>query len=156
MVHEDYNDYYQTDGFSVNLGINHRSLKFNLSADFARNFALEKNTNKSIFEDYNWRKNLTAMEGDFQIGRASFSYGSINTIAAPDIFDAEINLNGFLGKEVSSGLDFSGAAGRLILSVPTFSTGYNPMVMFITLSGGITSRETPVQYQHRMGTDYFV
>lgn len=156
LVHEDYNDYYQTDGFSVNLGINHQGLIFNLSADFARNFALEKNTNISIFEDYNWRKNLTAMEGDFQIGRASFSYGSINTITAPDIFDAEINLNGFLGKEVSSGLDFSGAAGRLILSVPTFSTGYNPMVMFITLSGGITSRETPLQYQHRMGSRLFM
>lgn len=154
--HEDYNDYYQNDGFGVDIDISSRNFKMNLSADFSRNFALNKNTDKSLFEDYEWRLHPRAIEGDFRILRSVISYGNINPIFLPENIDAEINIDAFGGQEMNTESDFGGISGRFIVSIPTFQTGYGKMKLMLALSGGIVTDKTPVQYQHRMATRLFI
>ena len=152
FAHEDYNDYYQNDGFGIDLDITTRNFNFTLSADFSRNFALNKTTDNSLFEDYEWRPHPRAMEGDFRVLRSVIEYGSINPIFLPENIDAEINIDAFGGQETNSETDFGGISGRFIVSIPTFQSGYGKMKLMLSLSGGIVTDDTPVQYQHRMAT----
>ena len=154
--HEDYNDYYQNDGFGINLDISSGDLKISLSGDFSRNFALNKTTDISLFEDYEWRTHPSAIEGDFRILRSVISYGNINPLFLPENIDAEINIDAFGGQETKSKTEFGGISGRFIVSIPTFQSGYGKMKLMLSLSGGIASDKTPVQYQHRMATRFFI
>jgi hypothetical protein len=154
--HEDYNDYYQNDGFGIDLDIKANKFNFTLSADFSRNFALNKTTDKSLFEDYEWRPHPRAMEGDFRVLRSVIAYGKIVPIFLPEYIDAEINIDAFGGQETNTETDFGGLSGRFIVSIPTFQSGYGKMKLMLSLSGGIVTDDTPVQYQHRMATRLFI
>jgi hypothetical protein len=156
LVHEDYFDYYQKEGFSANLDIDNSYFKLNLQAEFDRQYFLDKNTDKSIFENYTWRENLRAWQGDYQAAKFQFTTGNVNLFSLREKFETELNINGFYGKEKNAGIEFNGISGRMIMSIPTFSTGYNPMSLLLSVSGGITSDNTPVQYQHRMATRLFL
>lgn len=156
LVHEDYNDYYQNDGFGLDLNINSNNLKFALSAEFSRNFSLDKTTNASLFEDYEWRNHPKAIDGDYRILRSIIAYGKIIPIILPETLDAEINIDAFGGQETKTDTDFGGISGRFIVSIPTFKTGYGAMKLMLSLSGGIATDDTPVQYQHRMATRLFI
>ena len=156
LVHEDYNDYYQNDGFGISLNISSRRLDFLFNADFSRNYSLKKNTDKSIFRSYEWRNNPAVEEGNFSILRAKLTLGKIIPISLPDYFDAELDIDAFAGLKSEADLDFRGISGRLIFSVPTFETGYGSMKLMMSLSGGIVSDDTPVQYQHRMASRLFI
>jgi hypothetical protein len=156
FVHEDYNDYYQNDGFGLGLDISSKNLKFALSAEFSRNFSLDKTTNSSLFEDYEWRNHPKAIDGDYRILRSIIAYGKIIPIMLPETLDAEINIDAFGGQETKTETDFGGISGRFIVSIPTFQTGYGAMKLMLSLSGGIATDDTPVQYQHRMATRLFI
>ncbi|MBS4001505.1 MAG: carboxypeptidase-like regulatory domain-containing protein [Desulfobulbaceae bacterium] len=156
LVHEDYNDYYQNDGFGLDLNINSNNLKFALSAEFSRNFSLDKTTNASLFEDYEWRNHPKAIDGDYRILRSIIAYGKIIPIMLPETIGAEINIDAFGGQETKTDTDFGGISGRFIVSIPTFKTGYGAMKLMLSLSGGIATDDTPVQYQHRMATRLFI
>jgi hypothetical protein len=156
FVHEDYNDYYQNDGFGLDIDISTRNLKFSIGADFSRNFSLDKTTDKSLFEDYEWRNHPKAINGDYRILRSVISYGRINPIMLPEKIEGEIGIDAFGGQETKTETEFGGISGRLIVSIPTFQTGYGAMKLMLSLSGGIASDETPVQYQHRMATRLFI
>ncbi|MBX3042112.1 MAG: carboxypeptidase-like regulatory domain-containing protein [Candidatus Kapabacteria bacterium] len=156
LVHEDYFDFYQSDGFGFDIRLFDRNFDFNLRGDISRQFSLKKNTDKSIFENYEWRHNQAAVEGEFKTLRATFTYGKINSIMLPDKFDASINIDAFAGMQTGFDESFTGVSGLLTLVIPTFHTGYSPMNLLVGVSGGITSDNTPVQYQHRMATRLFI
>ncbi|GAB1371102.1 hypothetical protein MASR1M45_11640 [Candidatus Kapaibacterium sp.] len=117
---------------------------------------MSKNTDRSIFENYKWRKNLEALEGNFQVLKASINSGSIDRLNPKSNFDYEISLSSFIGTQPDLNFNFSGVSGIAGLSFPTFSTGYNPMTMTLFFNAGICSDNTPIQFQHRMSTRLFI
>lgn len=156
FVHEDYNDYFRERGFGVNLNISRSNFKFDIAADFANHEPLKKNTDKSIFESYAWRQNPEAQEGDYQTLRTKISYGNINPLMLSNNIDIDLKVEALGGIESNSKTEFGGINGRMILSVPTFNTGYGPMHLLLSFDGGITTYNTPVQFQNRMSTRLFI
>ncbi len=156
FVHEDYFDYYGREGFSASIGVSNRFFNLLVEGDIEAHSILSKNTDRSIFENYKWRKNLEALEGNFQVLKASINSGSIDRLNPKSNFDYEISLSSFIGTQPDLNFNFSGVSGIAGLSFPTFSTGYNPMTMTLFFDAGICSDNTPIQFQHRMSTRLFI
>ncbi|MBM2816926.1 MAG: Carboxypeptidase-like regulatory protein [Ignavibacteria bacterium] len=155
LFHSDYYDYFLKEGWAAKIKTGIYGVSLNLGFDWARHFSLEKTTNRSIFSNRLWRKNLKAEDGDFRVGTVSAKY---NFVKSSDNIRREITLelSGLYGEKTVTKRNFTLLEAKLSGQIPTFFTGYSEMMLDFSISAGRADINTPVQYQFKMPTGLVV
>ncbi len=150
LFHDDYYNYYKNTG--VRAGISTKLFGITLGgyAEYSEQSSLNKTTNNSIFSSRPWRANPSIDEGAFRT--AAVEIGAENTITISSNAGTSYNyfLRGFYGDNLTSGASFRLLQGKIGMSLPTFSTGYSPMILDVSVEGGRANTDLPVQYQFVM------
>ncbi len=150
FLHTDVFDYYRMDGFGAGFSTGKFGIKLAGEVDFERHFSLDKKIDRSLFTDKTWRRNPKVTPGNYKIAKLNLSYDTRSLSGISSKLHANINLNGTYGEE-ENGDAFRFADGNLSLTVPTFSTGYGPLSLEMTIAGGKGSGQPP-QLQFRMNS----
>lgn len=151
IFHNDYNDYFHEKGLKAGFEIKYKSLELLAEYNISEQSSLEKSTNKSIFTDYSWREN-PAIESDKYSTLAGKLNYQTNSLFSWSGFNISVDISGLYGDQKDSSKTFNSIDGSIYLNIPTFSTGYQPMILDVYAAAGRSTRNTPVQYQLRMPT----
>jgi len=146
LFHFDYYDYNRTDGWFA--GFSYTPQYFNIRSNFenSRQFSLHKTTNRSIFQDKEWRLNPSILEGNYNTIKSGLTIYFNRMFRLYDGFSLNLDLNYLFGQELNSKTDFHQYSVSLEYNTPTFKTGYNPM--FLSLSFEYNgAKNAPLQYQ---------
>ena len=152
VYHDDYYDYFRKDGYSAGLKLNYGSLKADFKAEQTNHMSLQNNTDRSIILEEPWRKNPQIRDGNYFVTEGDISLGDVPQFILGSEFKYETSVRGGTGVEWNSGQNFSFVEGDIRLRIPTFETGYVPMMLNMILKGGYSVERTPIQYQFRMPT----
>ncbi len=156
FFHVDYYDFYKSEGFEIEANAEIGNLDLSARYERSRNFNLSTNTNRSIFKEMGWRENPAVMEGEFQTIGGSAKYNFRNALNLGPNYDLSLSLKSLYGIRPDE-KGFYRTDGRLEFSVPTFYTGYKPMMLNVLVDAGLTADKTPIQYIHKMRTrDLFI
>jgi hypothetical protein len=150
----DYYDYMQSDGFGFKLNSDISNINIEAGANFERNFSLLKTTDRSIFQNYKRRNNPAVDEGNFNKYHLNIKYGDLGFLIQTSKFDFEIAVNANLIQK--DDISYPSINAKGIVSIPTFFTGYNPMMLYLCADGGIADENSPLQYQFRMSDRLFI
>jgi hypothetical protein len=150
----DYYDYMQTDGIGFKLNTNLMGIKIDAGANFERNFSLLRTTKNTIFQTLNWRNNPGIEEGNYNKYHLNLKYGELGFFNIASKFDFEIGVDANLIQYESK--SYPSINAKAIITIPTFSTGYNPMMLNLCAEGGIADQDSPLQYQFRLPTKLFI
>ena len=143
----DYCDYYRTDGWNTQLNFNYKKLKLNATYENRRDFVLDKSTyigywSKKDFSKF--RDNPIAETGDFHLIKFSSTFGN-NITSTAENFQYKFNANYQYGIRSSDKSNFSQIYGTASIMFPIFETGYGNILMLLSVGGGWTDNNTPVQ-----------
>ncbi len=152
LYHDDYYDYYKNDGWKTGLNVSYKKLKTNLDFRLDNHFSLNKSTNSSILSNKKWRENPEIIEGRFMRFGLNAFLGEINHFYPGSEFNYEVGINAGYGKQNTGNIDFISAEIYSDILIPTFNTGYAPMMLRIKGKAGYSTEDTPIQYQYRMPT----
>ncbi|MBU3698669.1 MAG: carboxypeptidase-like regulatory domain-containing protein [Candidatus Kapabacteria bacterium] len=141
LLFPEYQDFYRRDGFALGLQARSRWVITTMEASWSRHI------NMPLIDSLP-RPRVLAREGDFQVlsltARTPRSFGSIFG-GSSDPFSGLIH--GVVGRETISGATFWSVDASTTLRLPTYETGYSPMLLELTLAGGLQATETPNQYR---------
>ncbi|MBU3678020.1 MAG: carboxypeptidase-like regulatory domain-containing protein [Candidatus Kapabacteria bacterium] len=141
LLFPEYQDFFRRDGFALGLQARSRWVTTTLEASWSRHI------NMPLLDSLP-RPRVLAREGDFQVlsltARSPRSFGSIFG-GSSDPFSGLIH--GVVGRETVSGSSFWSVDASTTLRLPTYETGYSPMLLELTLAGGVQATETPNQYR---------
>ncbi|MDB5035925.1 MAG: hypothetical protein JWQ98_3166 [Chlorobi bacterium] len=153
LFHRDYYDYFRKDGWRAGIDARAGELRAGVELEMSRQFSAPVTTNRSIFEHYLFRPNPAIPDGNYRTASATLQCGTPEALSG-GTSDPELGaeLTGLYGEETRSGRSFRGAEGTLRLLLPTIPTGYAPMLLDLSLRGGIGGDDLPTQYQFRMRT----
>jgi len=140
LLYTDYFDFFRTDG--TELGV---SAKAGV-ADVAVSASWMRHINMPVIENVD-RPSVTADAGDYQMVQLS------STFFQPGILELfmgsstpyTFHLNALTGRETRSNVSFWSVDAAVDLRIPTFTTGYVPMELDVTIHAGIQDTKTPVQ-----------
>ncbi|MCX7908663.1 MAG: DUF5686 and carboxypeptidase regulatory-like domain-containing protein [Ignavibacteria bacterium] len=157
LFHWDYYDYYKKEGLKIGYSLENQEIfpyvKFSLSYEIAKHSNLEKKTDKSLFSKSLWRENPKILEGNLKTFELDFSISTnpemfgfvLREHKTGYKFDIELVVG-----EISNGLIFGLISPKVFVEFPTFYTGYNPMMIKMLFELGISTNETPPQYEFKM------
>lgn len=156
VLHRDYYDYYREDGWSAGLDASYGRLFANATVGGSRDFSIPKITvGGLLFKENSFRDNPAIVDGSYQIARAMLGWGrpeAFLVISTDPRAGIDVAVHGLYGETQDKALTFRNAEGLVHLQMPTIPTGYAPMTLSLTISGGIASDATPIQYQFRLPT----
>jgi hypothetical protein len=150
LFHFDYYDYMRKDGLS--LFADYRSALFDLrgTIEISEQSSLPKTTNNSIFSKKQWRENPKINDGEYTFFYLNGRVGNVNYFIVTSNFENELEFASALGKEKNLDNPFVAAYAKYKTSIPLFYTGYTPVKLFLSLEGGITTSDIPMQYMNKM------
>jgi hypothetical protein len=152
IFHEDYFDYYKNTGWKAGLSA---SFPFIMEIygfiEISKQDSLRKTTNNSIFSSRQWRDNPAIIPGNYRIASGGITLNSAFLLRNSG-FNASIKLNGMYGEMKEQNTLFRSFDAELSMDIPTFYTGYSPMLLELIVTGGKSCPTTPYQYQFRMPT----
>ena len=141
LLFPEYQDFYRRDGFALGLQARSRWVTTTVEASWSRHI------NMPLLDSLP-RPRVLAREGDFQVlsltARTPRSFGSIFG-GSSDPFSGMVH--GVVGRETLSGASFWSVDASTTLRLSTYETGYSPMLLELTLAGGLQATETPNQYR---------
>jgi hypothetical protein len=138
LFHNDYYDYFKEDGWDVMVSVPTKFFYIDLSFQNTRNFSLEKNTDKSLFEKKFWRENPEIKDGNYMFTSAYLTVPISQIFKIYKGFSMELSANAMFGTNKDNKESFSRNYIRLNMGTPTFQTGYNPLKLelFVDYSTG--------------------
>ncbi len=149
---KDYYDYFRADGWYSGLDFEIGQLNLWAGIEAERHFSLKQTVGSSLF-DSKLRSNPAISAGFWKIARSGLSFGKVDFLNFRGNIQYEIDANVTLGKKDGSSPVFKSIDAAAELNIPTFQTGYQPMMLGIVIQGGVQSGETPVQFMFRMPTN---
>ncbi len=157
FFHWDYYDYYHKKGISFNCSWENKSnrpiTEISLTYEVAKHFSLSKITDKSLFSSKSWRNNPEILENLFNVLDFQMKISSSTDVLGFKISETDFNYTfstNLLMGAPSRGIPFGVLSAKLELDIPTFYTGFNPMLLKVQIEGGVATTETPPQYSFRM------
>jgi hypothetical protein len=140
LLYTDNFDYFRRDGWEAGAVIKTDDMNIALSGSWTRHI------NMPLVETVN-RVSIPATSGDYQMLQLS------GTFLEPGIIDAfmgtaspvTMRVNGLLGRETQTDVGFWSVDAAIDARIATFTTGYMPMELDVTLHAGIQSTKTPTQ-----------
>ncbi len=151
IFHADYFDYYKSAGWRTGLTADYKFISADGYIEMSKQDSLRKTTNNSIFSSSLWRDNPTIIPGDYFIASGGISLNSTSFLRNTS-FNVSLKLNGMYGEIKEPKTLFRSMDAELQMDVPTFYTGYSPMLLELIIAGGKSCPTTPYQYQFRMPT----
>lgn len=149
LFHYDYYDYYYNESYGLKFAFKYRWLNLDLKYSNNRDFILEKTTNRSIFSDYFWRENVSIDEGHYGLINTKLNINGSMLFHFGSNYKFDLELNYMIGQNLEENYDFNSIKTLLEFEVPTFFTGYAPMMF----TGRITYAkmiDVPLQYSERI------
>lgn len=135
-----YFDFFRRDGISVHTQARYRDFFLHFNSSW------ERAINMTPHRDYQ-RELLQASPGNFSVQELQLSFANQGGLL--DLLKPPAPIRGYItllhGKEKQQE-SFTGIAGAVNTNIPTFRTGYTPMMLSIAIHGGIVSSITPSQY----------
>lgn len=153
LRHKDYYDYYRKDGFGIGINAGFYGIDLNLRGDFSRQFSLPKTTDWSLLGSGDWGDNPEVDQGNYRTAFLQMNIGDNDLFKLPYGIESYFELKAMTGIRDGAENPFYLASAKLMLSIPTFSTGYNPMRLDFLVHGGEGTTNTPPQHRFRMNTD---
>jgi hypothetical protein len=147
------------DGWNAGIRASMFGIKARGEFENSRQFPEGVHTNRSIFVEKLFRPNPAALAGEFNTLRGEVSIGNPDAfliISSSESVSIHGKLSGLMGEHTSSGTKFRVAEGGVIATIPTFGTGYLPMLLKLGIWGGTGESTLPPQYQFRMPTSVSV
>lgn len=142
LLYAQYVDFYRRDGFDVGINAAFDRISIAVLGESSRHFAMP------LTEPVD-RETVLPDPGAYDVVHVTASMGE------PSLLDNMIGLGwpvfgsvtaGY-GTESVTGLAFRSLSAKLGAKIPTFGIGYHPMQLEINAEAGITSANTPRQYQ---------
>ncbi|MFA6572221.1 MAG: DUF5686 family protein, partial [Bacteroidota bacterium] len=152
LFHQDYYDYYKSEGWSADLRTRMYGFSPWANVEFSRQYSLSNRTNRSIFIKREFRANPPIVEGNYRIAKAGLSYGEANSFNLSRSIQFKANISALYGENTSAKSSFRSVEGLVHTIIPLIGTGYSPITLNALLEGGLGSRNLPVQEQYRMNT----
>lgn len=140
LLYTDNFDFFRRDGWEAGASIKTDDVNLALSGSWTRHI------NMPLVETVN-RISVPADAGDYQMIQLSgtfFEPGIIESFMG-NASPVTLRLNGLLGRETQTDVGFWSADAAIDARIPTFTTGYMPMELDVTVHAGIQSTETPTQ-----------
>ena len=140
LLFRDNFDFFRRDGFEAGATIKTKDVRLALSGSWTRHI------NMPLIETVN-RVTIRADAGDYQVLQLSgtfFEPGLIESVMGKTS-PVTMRVNALAGRETQSNRQFLSLDIAIDGRIPTFTTGYVPMGLDVTLSAGIQSTQTPVQ-----------
>ncbi|MFP4368865.1 MAG: DUF5686 family protein [Candidatus Kapaibacterium sp.] len=150
VLEKDIYDFYKSDGWFTGLRFKYSNHTSWVQFENSRQFALKKKTDRAIFSYANWRPNPQIKKGEYNIVSAGINIKSKDNLPAD--FKYDFYISGAWGQNLDEYDDFGLIEGKLLFSIPTFNTGFDPMMLDLMFHGGTSSNSLPFQYHFRMGT----
>ncbi len=148
LEHDDYYNYFKSDGFLAGWEINYKSFSLWSEFESSRQSSLKITTKNTLFyTNKDWRKNPAIEEGNFKTISVGTSVGTADNLNLTGRFDYLLDFTAMYGENFTNQKTFRSVEGRTKLSIPTFNTGYLPMMIDWTVNAGIASDNLPSQYQ---------
>ncbi len=148
FLHYDAFDYFRKDGFSAGVDASVLGIGLKGKVEFSNHLSLNKKTDISIFHDNLWRRNPQIEEGYYNTYTLGINANTNRTFGWDSRFRADINVNILYGENEAK--DFQSIEGDIKFKIPTFYTGYSPLMLDLKFAGGLADRNLPLQYQSRM------
>ena len=155
LLHRDYYDWFREDGWSAGVRARLGELSATAGIEIARHFGQINNVQRSVFVREAFRDNPLVVDTRYRTLGATLGFGSTEgavVISSGSDADLGVRIGGILGEDLERGTTFNGIEGRVRFDVPTFGTGYLPMLLSMAVHGGVSSIETPLEYRFRMRT----
>lgn len=149
LFHTDYNDYFREDGWSAELSGRVGNISTSFEGRFMRHLCVQNTIAYSAFTEQEYRPNPVFQAGNYQTLRGTIewgNYGTVVSISNNASIDIDAQLTALYGEETISGLPFRTIEAGIDLSVPTFYTGYLPMVLNIDIAAGAANGMLPPQF----------
>jgi hypothetical protein len=145
LIYAEYSDFYRRDGFDVGLRLRAPWGTTTVGGSWARHY------NAPLVEDLK-REQALAVPGNYRILgiRTQILEGGSpvgNLFGSSKDNPVTGSLHGIYGTELSSNTSFWSIDASISGHIPTVRTGYSPMMLDITLEGGLQPAETPQQYR---------
>lgn len=143
LLYAQYMDFYRRDGFDISASASFGRFTFAALGESSRHFTMP------LTEPVD-RETVLPDPGAYDVVHVTAAVGE------PSLLDNMIGLGwpvfgsvtaGY-GTETVTGLAFRSVSAKLGAKIPTFSIGYHPMQLEINAEAGITSANTPRQYQY--------
>ena len=145
LIYAEYSDFYRRDGFDIGLRMRAPWGTTTIGGSWARHF------NMPLVEDLK-REQAFAVPGNYRIvgirsqilesaGRLGRLFGSSNDEPVTG------SVHGIYGTELTTNASFWSIDASVTGHIPTVRTGYSPMMLDLTLEGGLQPAETPQQYR---------
>lgn len=145
LIYAEYSDFYRRDGFDLGLRFRAPWGTATVGGSWARHF------NAPLLEDLK-REQALAVPGNYrilgirtQIFEGTNGRGNLLGSASDDPITG--SLHGIYGTELTSNTSFWSIDASVTGHIPTVRTGYAPMMLDLTLEGGLQPKETPQQYR---------
>ncbi|MBK6420032.1 MAG: carboxypeptidase-like regulatory domain-containing protein [Ignavibacteria bacterium] len=140
LLYTDNFDFFRRDGWEAGASLKTDDVNIALSGSWTRHI------NMPLVETVD-RVSIPAVAGDYQMLQLA------GTFLEPGIIDAfmgtaspvTMRVNGLLGRETQTDVDFWSVDAAIDARIPTFTTGYMPMELDVTVHAGIQSTQTPTQ-----------
>ena len=145
FFHEDYFDYFRSDGWNTKLNFDYRLFSFSATYENRREFGLDKTTNKSLFSDKAFRENPHPETGKFQLIKLNSTFGN-NIISLSENFQYKFDVNYQYGIREIDKSTFSQISGTASMQFPIFETGYGNILLLLSVAGGLAEHNSPVQH----------
>ncbi|MCX7880574.1 MAG: DUF5686 and carboxypeptidase regulatory-like domain-containing protein [Ignavibacteria bacterium] len=157
IFHWDYYDYCKKRGARLELRIETQSgtslfKGINLAFENSKYYSLDNRVDRSLFTKKSWRQNPNIAEGNFSVFSLNLTTGNLpkfSEINLTDEFQYSGEINAIIGTSINN-RSFALIQPKITLKIPTFFTGYRPMMLIARFEGGITTKFTPQQFIFRM------
>jgi hypothetical protein len=151
---QDYFDYFRSDGWNVMALFGYKRFSISAIYENREDIGLNKFTNSTIFVKKEFRENPQPESGEFNFIRLNATFGNISQ--TDEHFQYMFSANYQLGMRVIDNnlsnnilkkhTSFSQIRGAVSIQIPIFETGYGNMLLYLSATGGLAERNTPVQY----------
>jgi hypothetical protein len=145
LIYAEFSDFYRRDGFDLGLRLRAPWGVTTVGGSWARQY------NAPLLEDLK-REQALAAPGNYrilgvrtQILEGGNSVGNLFGSSKDDPVTG--SLHGIYGTELSSNTSFWSIDASITGHIPTVRTGYAPMMLDLTLEGGLQPAETPQQFR---------
>ncbi|NQW30892.1 MAG: carboxypeptidase-like regulatory domain-containing protein [Ignavibacteria bacterium] len=143
LLYADYFDFLRKDGFSVDVRAKYQMYTLDAHAEWSRQSA------RPIYAAPRGRESVVPDPGNFQILSATVGIGEPTFVQ--ELFGTAWPVYGsvkaLLGNEQETNATFKIFDIQTGIRIPTFATGYSPMLLDLFLRGGIGTSNVPRQYQ---------
>ncbi len=140
LLYTDNFDFFRKDGYELGFTLKTENVQLAMSGEHARhvNMPVVENVDRTV---------IKADPGDYQMlsVAATLWQPNVGQLILGDPSPITLRVNGLLGRETQTNIGFWSADVAVDARIPTFSTGYVPMELDVTVHGGIQSTAGPIQ-----------